>query len=124
MIPAGFSEICEAGHPNDGSSGTLIRNRSTGIYALLVGGAVRSVPPKWARETAAATGGGTDSIQDICIARMESLQLNPNKVAEMLPAMSRTHVCDFLSRRKSMGSHKLQHLMAVLGGRIVFDEIK
>lgn len=63
-----------------------------------------------------------DKIQDLCIARMEHLRLNPSKVAELLPAMSRTHVCDFLSRRKSMGSHKLQYLVKALGGRIVFDD--
>lgn len=55
-----------------------------------------------------------DTIQEQCIARMKELGLNPNQVAERLPNMSRTHVCDYLSRRSSMGSHKLQHLLKIL----------
>lgn len=60
-----------------------------------------------------------DAIQDLCIARMLSLGLNPNRVAAMLDGkVSRVHVCDYLSRRASMGSHKLQHLLPALGLRV------
>jgi len=57
-----------------------------------------------------------DKIQEQCIKRMETLGLNPNKVAELVgDKISRVHVYDYLSRRKSMGSHKLQHLLPALG---------
>lgn len=57
----------------------------------------------------------TDRIQEQCIKRMETMGLNPNRVAELVgETISRTHVCDYLTRRKSMGSHKLQHLLPVL----------
>lgn len=120
MIPAGFSEIGPAEHPRDNASGTLIRNRNTGVYALLAGGAVRTVPHKWAADAAASMGKGSDAIQDACIARMESMGLNPNKVSELLDGkVSRSHVNDYLTRRASIGSHKLQHLLAVLGLALV-----
>jgi hypothetical protein len=62
----------------------------------------------------------TDAIQEQCIARMEALGLNPNQVAVRLEGqVSRVHVCDYLSRRSGMGSHKLQHLLDVLGIRLV-----
>lgn len=64
--------------------------------------------------------GEPDSIQSACIARMEALELNPNRVAEMLEGqVSRAHVCEYLTRKSSMGSHKLQHLLAALGLKIV-----
>jgi hypothetical protein len=43
------------------------------------------------------------------------LGFNPNQVAEKLDGIvSRSHVCDYLTRRSSMGSHKVQHLLKVL----------
>jgi len=58
----------------------------------------------------------TDSIQEACIARMNALKLNPNQVAELLDGqVSRSHVCDYLTRRSSIGSHKLQHVLKALG---------
>lgn len=122
MIPQGFSEIGPAEHPRDGGAGTLIRNRETGIYALLVGGAVRSVPHKWAADAAAEMGKGADAIQDACIARMTAMGLNPNQVAEKLDGkVSRSHVCDYLTRRASIGSHKLQHVLAAVGLSVKTD---
>ena len=58
----------------------------------------------------------TDAIQERCIARMHELSLNPNRVAELVgDRISRAHVCDYLSRRSGMGTHKVQHLLAALG---------
>jgi hypothetical protein len=120
-IPLGFVAIGPVDHPGTNNrhrqeSGMLIRNRQTGIYGLLtLGGSVRSVPHKWAQDAAAEMGKGSDAIQDQCIARMEALKLNPNQVAEMLDGkVSRSHVCDYLTRRSSIGSHKLQHLFDAL----------
>lgn len=120
LIPTGFVAIGVTEHPRNGETGMLIRNRSTGLYALIVGGAICSVPHKWAADTAANMGKGSDAIQELCIARMEALGLNPNQVAERVgDKISRTHVCDYLGRRASLGSHKLQHLLPVLGLRIM-----
>jgi hypothetical protein len=115
-IPDSFVAIGPADHPTKpDTSGMLARNRQTGIYVLLVGGAVVSVPHKWAANAAADMGKGSDAIQDQCIAQMDKLGLNPNQVAEMLDGrVSRSHVCDYLTRRASIGSHKLQHLLAAL----------
>lgn len=59
QIPAGFDPVCPAAHPAREEAGLLARNRSTGVYALFaVGGAMRSVPARWAEGVAAgyATG--------------------------------------------------------------------
>lgn len=120
-VPDGFVAIGPADHPDRKrpTPGLLVRNRNTGIYALLVNGAIVSVPHRWAANEAAGMGKGADAIQDQCIARMESLGLNPNQVAEQLDGrVSRSHVCDYLTRRASIGSHKLQHLLDVLGLRV------
>lgn len=64
----------------------------------------------------------TDTIQDALIDQMAKLGLNPNKVAEMLDGqVSRSHVCDYLTRRASIGSHKLQHVISALKGSIKFE---
>ena len=56
-----------------------------------------------------------DSIQERCIAQMLKLGMNPNQVADAVEGkIARSHVCDFLTRRASIGSHKLQHLLPVL----------
>ena len=63
-----------------------------------------------------------DRIQSACIDRMEELGLNPNEVAAMVAdRISRAHVYDYLTRRSSMGSHKLQHLLAALRLRVTDD---
>lgn len=60
-----------------------------------------------------------DDIQERCIAAMLRLGMNPNQVADAVADhIARSHVCDFLTRRSGMGSHKLQHLFAVLRLRI------
>jgi hypothetical protein len=56
-----------------------------------------------------------DLIQERCISAMQALGLNASQVAQRVRLISRTHVTDFLARRKSMGSHKLQHLLPALG---------
>jgi len=61
----------------------------------------------------------TDTMQEACIERMLKLGLNPNQCAELVEGkVSRSHVCDFLTRRSPMSSHKLQHLAAALGLRL------
>ncbi len=115
-VPDGFTAICPADHPKNGTSGMLARNNRTGIYVLLAGGAVMSVPHAWAVKTAADAGVGPDAIQDACIARMAALGLTAYEVAELLEGkVSASHVYDYLARRKSMGSHKLVHLLDALG---------
>ncbi len=58
LIPKGFilAHPDAVDHPDNptGRMGSLIRCEATGIYCLLVGGAVMSVPQRWAREVAAA----------------------------------------------------------------------
>jgi hypothetical protein len=61
-----------------------------------------------------------DEIQEACIARMKELGLNSNRVAAMVDGkVSRRHVCDYLSHRSGMGTHKAQHLMRALGLQVV-----
>ena len=61
-----------------------------------------------------------DEIQSAIIARMVHLGLNPNQVAEMVEGkVSRGHVCDYLTRKSGMGTHKAQHLMKALGLTLV-----
>lgn len=56
-----------------------------------------------------------DPLQEALIRRMKAAGTNPNQVAEQLAGkVSRSHVCDYLTRRKSMGSHKVWHLIALL----------
>lgn len=53
---------------------------------------------------------------------MKELGLNPNQIAEHLDGqVSRSHVCDYLTRRASIGSHKLQHLLEALKLKIDKD---
>lgn len=67
----------------------------------------------------------SDHIQNQCIERMEQLGLNPNQIAETLDGkVSRSHVCDYLTRRASMGSHKLQHVLTALSLKILPEESK
>ena len=123
-VPNGFVAICPADHPSKpGTSGMLARNRNTGVYALIVNGVLLSVPHRWAANLAAGLGMGPDAIQDQLIARMEALALNPNKVAELVDGqVSRSHVCDYLTRRASIGSHKLQHMLNALKMELVAKE--
>jgi hypothetical protein len=56
-----------------------------------------------------------DTIQSAVIARVEELGLTAYEIAKRAGGkVSEDHVKDYLTRRKSMGSHKLQHVLAVL----------
>jgi hypothetical protein len=66
-----------------------------------------------------------DAIQESCIARMQALGLdNPRQVwlrlgdtdAARNARCSYVHVNNYLTRKASMGSHKLQHVIRALGG--------
>lgn len=58
----------------------------------------------------------SDWIQEAAIRRAESLGLTAYTIAAGTGgAVSEDHVRDYLTRRKSMGSHKLQHVLRVLG---------
>lgn len=66
------------------------------------------------------TDGGDDEqadwIQGRVIARVLELGLSSYEIAKRTDGrVSEDHVRDYLTRRKSMGSHKLQHVLAVLG---------
>lgn len=50
-LPEGFDLVCDYAvrHPINHDGGALIRNRSTGVYAMLIMSSVVSVPQEWAR---------------------------------------------------------------------------
>lgn len=57
-----------------------------------------------------------DWIQDRVISRAEQLELTAYAIAKATGGkVSEDHVRDYLTRKKSMGSHKLQHVLSVLG---------
>lgn len=57
----------------------------------------------------------TDWIQERVIARTKERGLTAYAIAQMTGGkVSHDHVKDFLERRKSMGSHKLQHILLAL----------
>lgn len=56
-----------------------------------------------------------DWIQEAVIARAAALELTAYEVAKRTGgAVSEQHVRDYFTRTKSMGSHKLQHILRVL----------
>lgn len=56
-----------------------------------------------------------DWIQERVIARAAELELTAYAVAKLTGgAVSEDHVRDYFARRKSMGSHKLQHVLEAL----------
>lgn len=60
-----------------------------------------------------------DWVQDAVIARAEKLALSSYAIAQLTGgAVSEDHVRDYLTRRKSMGSHKLQHVLRALRLRV------
>lgn len=64
--------------------------------------------------------GGSDWIQDIIIARTTALGMTAYALAQATDgAVSEDHVRAFLTRKKSMGSFKLQHVLRALGLTIV-----
>ena len=61
-----------------------------------------------------------DWIQDTVIARAKSLGLSAYAIARATDGrVSEDHIRGYLTRQSSMGSHKLQHVIAALGLRIV-----
>ena len=61
-----------------------------------------------------------DWIQAAVIKRAEQLELTSYKIALLTEGqVSEDHVRDYLTRRKSMGSHKLQHVLKALGLTVV-----
>ena len=66
----------------------------------------------------------TDAIQEQCIARMHELGMNPNQIAAAVEGkITRAHVTEFLSRRASMGSSKMQHLLVPLKLKLVATKL-
>jgi hypothetical protein len=60
-----------------------------------------------------------DWIQEAVIARARVLGLNPLQISQQTGGkVSDDHIREFLNRRKSMGSHKLQHVLRALDLRI------
>lgn len=60
-----------------------------------------------------------DLIQDVVIKRAAQLGLTSYAIAQMTGgAVSEDHVRAYLTHRKSMGSHKLQHVLRVLKLRV------
>lgn len=58
----------------------------------------------------------SDWIQSVVIARAAELGLTAYALAKATDwQVSEDHVRAYLGRRKSMGSHKLQHLLTALG---------
>lgn len=63
-----------------------------------------------------------DWIQERVIAQAAELELTAYAIAQQTEgAVSEDHVRDYLTRRKSMGSHKLQHVLKVLGLKLICD---
>ena len=57
-----------------------------------------------------------DWLQDAVIDRAKKLGVTAYWIAKQTAgAVSNDHVMAYLSRRKSMGSHKLQHVLRTLG---------
>jgi hypothetical protein len=118
-IPDHFSVIGETIHPISGKQGLLLRSRTTGVYSFLVGERYGGVPHKWASDYAASIGKPADELQDRLIVAMNAKGMTPLDVAKLVPSLSQKHVCDYLSRRSSMGSHKISLLLKALSLEIV-----
>ena len=61
-----------------------------------------------------------DQIQESVIARAAKLGLSAYEIAKRAGAglVSQDHVKNYMERRSSMGSHKLQHVLRVLNLKI------
>jgi hypothetical protein len=67
--------------------------------------------------------GRADWVQARVIARAAELGLTAYAVAKLTGgAVSEDHVHAYLTRRKSMGSHKLQHVLRALGLTLTLAE--
>lgn len=63
-----------------------------------------------------------DDIQDQVIARAAEFGWDADRLdVETAGRIGAEHIRGFLARERSMGSHKLQHLLRALRGRIVWD---
>lgn len=61
-----------------------------------------------------------DAIQEAVISRAAELGMTAYAIAKATDgAVTETHVRDYMQRRSSMGSHKLQHVLTALGLVIV-----
>lgn len=68
-------------------------------------------------------GGGADWLQLAVIARVAARRLSSYRLSQMTGgAVSEDHIRAYLTRKKSMGSHKLQHVLRALGGLIVWRD--
>lgn len=64
----------------------------------------------------------SDWIQDTVIDRAAQLEKTAYRIAQdCFHAVSEDHINDYLRRRKSMGSHKLQHVLRVLRLKVVAE---
>lgn len=61
-----------------------------------------------------------DWIQELVVSRAAALKLSSYKISKRTGnAVSEDHVRAYITREKSMGSHKLQHVLRVLGLKII-----
>lgn len=64
----------------------------------------------------------SDWIQSRVIARAAELSLSSYAIAKLCGGVpSENHIRQYLTRRSSMGSHKLQHVLRVLGLKLESD---
>lgn len=110
-------------HPADKARCDLIRNKRTGRYATTDGTSVRSVDQAFARKFSDRRSDDlADWIQERVIARAAELEMTAYAVAKATEgAVDENHVRNYLQRRSSMGSHKLQHVLRVLGIGLTVD---
>lgn len=65
-----------------------------------------------------------DCLQDQVIARAAEFGWDANRLdVETAGRIGAEHIRGFLARERSMGSHKIQHLLRALRGRIVWDAL-
>lgn len=62
-----------------------------------------------------------DWIQDAVIKRANKLQLTAYAIAQMCP-VTESHIQRYLTKRASMSSYKLQHLLRALGMKLVAEK--
>lgn len=70
-----------------------------------------------------AARGRADWLQLAVIARVTARRLSSYRLSQMTDgAVSEDHIRAYLTRKKSMGSHKLQHVLRALGGALVWRD--
>lgn len=70
-----------------------------------------------------ADASGVDWIQDAVIERANELQLTGYALAQQC-GVSENHVQRYLTRKSSMSSYKLQHVLSALGMKLVVEKAK